>query len=88
MRGSIFLKDVTYSEISKIILLLKNYSHGCDGIHTKDVKNTYVFSEPLLHILNLFITQGVFPDELKIARVIPIYKGGNSMMLYNYWPVK
>ena len=70
-------------------MLLKNYSHGCDGIHTKVVENTYnVFSEPLLHILNLSITQGVFPDELKIARVIPIYKGGNSMMLNSYWPVK
>ena len=29
----------------------------------------------------------MFPDELKIARVIPIYKGGNSMMLNNYRPV-
>ena len=29
----------------------------------------------------------MFPDELKIARVIPIYKGGNSMMVINYRPV-
>ena len=85
IRGSIFLKDVTYSEVSKIIMLSKNCSPGWDGIHTKVVKNTYnVFSEPLLHIFYLTITQGVFPDALKIARVIPIYKGGNSMMLNNY----
>ena len=88
VRGSIFLKDVTYSEVSKIIMLLKNSSPGWDVIHTKVVKNTYnVFSEPLLHILNLSITQGVSPDELRIACVISIYKGGNSMMLNNYRPV-
>ena len=28
IRGSIFLKDVTYSEVSKIIMLLKNSSPG------------------------------------------------------------
>ena len=33
IRGSIFLKDVTYSEVSKIIMLLKNSSPGWDGIH-------------------------------------------------------
>ena len=88
IRGSIFLKDVTYSEFAKIIILLKNSSPGWDGIHTKVVKNTYnVFSEQLLHILNLSITQGVFPDELRIACVTSIYKGGNSMMLNNYRPV-
>ena len=40
IRGSIFLKDATYSEISKIIMLLKNSSPGWDGTHTKVVKNT------------------------------------------------
>ena len=66
MRGSIFLKYVTYSEVSKIIMLLKNSSPGWYGVHTKVVKNKYnVFREPLLHLL---IPQGVFPDELKIAR--------------------
>ena len=85
---SIFLKDVTHPEVSKIITHLKNSSPGWDGIHSKVIKNTFnLFSDPLLHILNLSITQGVFPDELKVARVIPIYKGGNSMLLSNYRPV-
>ena len=29
----------------------------------------------------------MFPGELKFARVLPIYKGGNSMILNNYRPV-
>ena len=54
-------------------MFLMNSNPGWDRIHTKVVKNAYiVFSEPLLHILNLSITRGVFPDELKIAHVIPI----------------
>ena len=69
-------------------MLLKNSSPGSDGIHTKVVKNTYnVFSEMLIHILNVSITQGVFPDELNIARVTTIYKGENIIMVNNYMPV-
>ena len=42
----------------------------------------------MLHYLNnLAITQGVFLDELKIARVIPINKGENSMLVNKYRPV-
>ena len=33
------------------------------------------------------ILHGVFPDELKIAKVIPLYKGGESKLLVNYRPV-
>ena len=27
--------------------------------------------------------QGVFPNELKIARVIPLYKGDNKLLVNN-----
>ena len=40
-----------------------------------------------LHILNLSLKQGVFPSELQIARVIPIYKGRDNMQINNYRPV-
>ena len=29
----------------------------------------------------------IFPDELKLAKVIPIYKSGSSMELNNYRPI-
>ena len=32
------------------------------------------------------ITQGTFPNELKIARVIPLYKGEDTQLIENYWP--
>ena len=33
------------------------------------------------------ITQGNFPNELKIARVIPLYKGEDTQLIENYRPI-
>ena len=32
------------------------------------------------------IYQGTFPESLKIARVIPIFKGENEQLVHNYRP--
>ena len=44
----------------------------------------YVILEPLCHVLNLSLSNGYFPDELKIAEVIPVFKSGDAMKLINY----
>ena len=44
-------------------------------------------SSPLTHIVNLSITHGIVPDELKIARVIPIFKSGDKALFSNYRPI-
>ena len=43
--------------------------------------------EMLCHVCQLSLDQGVFPNELKIARVIPLYKGGNRSHIVNYRPL-
>ena len=86
--SSIFLKEVTHAEVTKIINLLKEASPGWDGMPAKAIKPTFaLYLSPLVHILNLSLNQGVFPSELKIARVIPIYKGGDNMQINNYRPM-
>ena len=41
------------------------------------LKNCFgALHKPLLHVFNLSIVKGTFPDDLKIARVTPIFKGG------------
>jgi len=85
---SIFLDSVSMNEVSSIILSLKTASSGFDGIHSDVIKKTYLsFILPLTHVLNLSLSQGFFPDYLKIAKVIPLHKAGNSSVLNNYRPV-
>ena len=37
--------------------------------------------------MNLSITKGIFPNELKVARVIPLFKSGDETSFSNYRPV-
>ena len=52
------------------------------------MKNTiYHISTPLTHIINLSLMTGVFPEQLKIAKVIPVYKASDTNILNNYRPI-
>ena len=43
--------------------------------------------QPLLKIFNLSLSTGIVPNELKIAKVIPIFKTGNLQSFGNYRPI-
>lgn len=61
---------------------------GQDGISLKIIKNFIsTLARPLLHIFNLSITSGIFPDAFKLAKVIPLYKGGGEGEPGNYRPI-
>ena len=71
-----------------IICLPKEASPGWDGMHAKAIKPTVpLYISPLVHMLNLSLNQCVFLSEIKIVRVIPIYKSGNSMQINNHRPM-
>ena len=40
-----------------------------------------------MHIFNLSLTTGTFPEAFKIAKVVPIYKKDDSFQVSNYRPV-
>ena len=42
---------------------------------------------PITYIINLSIKQRTFPDNLKIAKVIPICKQGSRSLFDNYRPI-
>ena len=41
-------------------------------------------ADPLVYIINLSISSGIVPDNMKIAKVVPIFKKGNKDDVNNY----
>ena len=86
--SSIVLEPVIEDEVKNVIKCLKLSSAGWDSISPCVVKSSYnSFIVPLTHIMNLSISKGVFPTELKVARVIPLFKANDPMSFSNYRPV-
>ena len=55
------------------------------GISTNFLKQTISsFIDPLFHIFKLSFSCGVVPVQFKIAKVIPIFKSGDSSSMDNY----
>ena len=85
---SMVITPVIREEVQSIIKNLKDSSAGWDSIAARVVKTTYSsFLVPLTHIMNVSLLNGVFPTELKIARVIPRFKSGEPHKFSNYRPV-
>ena len=40
-----------------------------------------------MYLINLSFSDGYFPDELKLAKVIPLYKTNDPTLFSNYRPV-
>ena len=77
-------------EVNEIIfsLMSSGMSSGYDEIPTfliKEIRN--IISSPLSRIINISLKEGLFPDELKIAKVIPIHKTDDVTSFENYRPI-
>ena len=86
--NSIAIFNVSCEEVRNIIHSLKNSSAGHDEFPTfvgKLCVDSYI--EPLTFLINSSLKTGVFPSELKLARVVPIFKAGDSSALTNYRPI-
>ena len=85
---TIYLEPVTENEVENIIINLKNSSPGWDDFTAKIVKLSYPsFIIPLTYICNLSLSSGIVPNDLKIAKVIPIFKSKERNCINNYRPV-
>ena len=87
---SVFSFQLVSSFLIRGVIHALNNSNTKDffGLSTKFIKrNTSLFVIPLSKLLNLTIVTAVFPDSLKIAKVIPIYKKGDKNRYENYRPI-
>ena len=87
--NSMFLEPTTDEEICDIISnLKKSNSTGHDNIPITLIKSCKLeLSSILSHVNNQSLSEGIFPDPLKIAKVVPIYKNGNIKCVSNYRPI-
>ena len=72
----------------EIIKSLQNKATGPSSIPLKllhIVADLIVF--PLCHIINMSFSKGIFPEKLKIVKVIPIHKGGSTPDINNCRPI-
>ena len=74
---SMFIPYISEYEIIEIIKSLKNSSAGYDNIPALIAKQCIQhYIKPLTYLINSSFECGIFPNELKLAKVIPIFKMG------------
>ena len=93
-RKGVTPNSYSFSMVSenKILKYLNNLSAnkatGLDDIPSRFVRDSAsVIACPLTHVINLSIIQGVVPDDLKSARVVPLFKKNDKTEVGNYRPV-
>ena len=79
----------TPGDVSKLISKLKpKNSAGHDRMSTKLLQKIRSSLSPALSlIINQSLFTGIFPDSLKIAKILPIFKKGDPSYFGNYRPI-
>ena len=88
INNSIVIPNITCHEVYQVICSLKNSSAGWDDFPNFVLKKcSGSLLQPLTHLINCSLQSGIFPDELKLARVVPIFKAGDPAQVSNYRPI-
>ena len=82
--------EITEDKIMNTSSAMKNSASGFDELPAFIMKQCSKFYiKPLCHVLSLSIRQVIFPNELKLAKVLPIYtcKSDDKRQLKNSRPI-
>ena len=86
--SSFFLDPVGEAECLKVVKNLKNTKELVDHIPVFLFKECSVFLiHELCNLINASFRLGIFPNVLKIAKIVPIFKKGERTNIENYRPI-
>ena len=77
------------NEVNEILLgLKKNSAPGDDEVTVLDLLNLREHIVPIITtLINTIISSGIYPQELKISRITPIFKSGDKKNMGDYRPI-
>ena len=74
---SMYIHDTSLDEILKHISSLKNKSTSDTKVSAlKTASGVMEFNYTLSDVINCSFNNGIFPNQLKVAKVVPIHKNG------------
>ena len=81
--------DLTLKEFGTAYKSIKRKkASGIDDINSNIVLDFFEkLKTTLFYIFRAWLRKEVFPDEMKIAKASPIFKGGNNLEAENYRPI-
>ena len=87
--NAFFLTPVNHKELESLIKEMNtSKSVGPYSIPTNIFKlSCSVLSKPLVKLINFSFSEGTFPNLLKFANVIPVFKKRDNLYYNNYRPI-
>ena len=91
---SFYFRPVTASEVETEILSIPNKEtyglYSCPTLLLKYASD--IVSLPLASLLNVSVSQGVYPAKLKLSKIVLVFKSGTSLMRiiidqYHFHPI-
>ena len=82
-------KELSFQEFEKAFKALKqNKAIGCDNLNGNIIIAVYDSIKVILFkIFKAPLEEAVFPEKLKIAKVIPVFEKGDKENVENYRPI-
>ena len=86
--NSFFFHPTKIEEVVEYITSLKNKRCSVHCLPTIVFKQlSHIVAPVLIFLIDLSISRSIFPKCLKIARVVPLFKGGDRMLMESYRPI-
>ena len=85
---SFFFQPTDMNEVVNILRSIPNKGNSLTDLKPSVLLLVSNTVGPLIaHIYNLGIFKGVYPDLLKVGRVVPVFKSGEATKVNNYRPI-